>query len=137
MPVKRRAPGQRLRRSRRQAELEQLERRDPDKYAELIELRRLSPQQFRKQLTLLIKKGSIVQGRTYPVNPEHLELLDGADLESFQANIDRLIADGEVDFRVMAGLNQEERQSRARPDWMQFLKKRYDELMEAEGRTIM
>ncbi len=137
MPVKRRAPGQRLRRSRRRMELEQLERTDPDKYAELVELRRLAPQQFRKELARLIKRGTIVKGRAYRLHPDHLTLLQDSDFPAFRKAIEALIESGEADFRVVAGLHQEERQTRARPDWMTYLGDRHDGMLEAENRTIM
>jgi len=137
MPVKRRAPGQRLRRSRRRMELEQIERSDPEKYAELVELRRLSPQQFRKELARLIKKGAIVKGRTYRLHADHLALLDGEDFGGFKDAVEALIDTGEADFRVVGGLHQEERQTRARPDWVTYLNERYQGMLDETNRRIM
>ncbi len=137
MPVKRRAPGQRLRRSRRRMELEQIERTDPEKYAELVELRRLSPQQFRKELARLIKKGKIVKGRTFRLHADHLALLEGEDFAAFKDAVEAIIDTGEADFRVVGGLHQEERQTRARPDWVAYLNERYQGMLDETNRRIM
>ena len=136
MPVKRRAPGQRLRRTRRVFEMEQLERTDPDKHAELVELRRLSPQLFRKELARLIKRGAIVKGRTYVLEESDRALLQSDDLDAIQRAVEAAIEEGTYGFRQLAGLKQEERMNGARPDLMDYLERRYNELLDAEGRTI-
>jgi len=136
MPIRRRSPGQRLRRTRRRLEMEQLERTDPDKHAEMVELRRLSPQAFRKELARLIKKGVIVKGRTYRLHDDDLDLLGGYDLRKIKETIEERIASEMYDFRRIGGLMQAEKGGRARPDLLDFLKERFEELMEAEGRFV-
>ena len=135
MGVSRRAPGQRLRRSRRNQELEQLAESDPDKYAEMVELRRLSPQQFRKELARLIKRGALVKGRTYRLHPDDIAALDTDDLQGLMRSIQERADAGELDFRRLTGLAQEEKLSRARPDLMALLSKLAKEAVEAEGRA--
>lgn len=137
MSLKRRAPGQRLRRSRRVFEMEQLELRDPEKYAEMVELRRLSPQMFRKELVRLIKKGAIVKGRSYAIAGGDADFLDGDDIDAIMREADARVESGDADFRFMAGLEQQERMGRARPDLIAFFNRRYTELLDADGRRIM
>ena len=134
MPVKRRAPGQRLRRSRRRMELEQVQRLDPEKYEELVELRRVSPQLFRKELARMIKKGVIVKGRTFVLHEDDLQVLELPDLPSIRACIESRIEEGRYDFRRVGGLVQQERQTRARPDLMTYLQDTYQRLMDEAGR---
>lgn len=136
MALRRRSPGQRLRRSRRAMEMEQLERSDPAKHAEMLELRRLSPQAFRKELARLIRKGAIVKGRTFRLHDDDVDLLRGYDLGAIRDAIDAGIESGMYDFRRIAGMMQEEKQHRARPDLLAFLKERYETLLDAEGRDV-
>jgi len=136
MPIRRRSPGQRLRRTRRRLEMEQLERVDPDKHAELVELRRVSPQAYRKELARLIKKGTIVKGRTYVVHDDHLSILDSYDLRKIKEQVEERIEAGTFDFRAVGALLQAERGHRARPDLMSYFQQRMDELLEAEGRYV-
>jgi hypothetical protein len=116
--------------------MEQLERTDPAKHAELVELRRVSPQAFRKELARLIKKGVIVKGRTYRLRDEDVDLLGSYDIRAILKAVDEQIEQGEYDFRRVGGLIQEEKMGRARPDLMAALKERFDALLDAEGRHI-
>ena len=136
MPIRRRSPGQRLRRTRRRLEMEQLERVDPEKYAEMVELRRLSPQLFRKELARLIKKGTIVKGRTYRLHDDHLAVLDSYDIKGIMATVEERIEAGTFDFRSVGALLQAEKGHRARPDLLTFLDQRMNELLDAAGRTL-
>jgi len=134
--LKRRAPGQRLRRTRRRLELEQVRRVDPDKYEELVELRRVNPQGYRKELARLIKKGTIVKGRTFVVHDDHLAVLDSYDISKIKRDVEALIEAGELDFRGVGGLHQAERGHRARPDLVKWLGERHDELLQEGNRII-
>jgi hypothetical protein len=135
MTVKRRSPGQRLRRSRREDELSQIEARDPARAEALRELRRVSPQAFRKELLKAIRKGEIVRGRAYAMNPDELVLLDQG-LPGLQDAVEERLGDGRFTFRQVAGLLEEERASRARPRVMDWLKATLDEVLDAEGRQL-
>ena len=135
MGIARRAPGQRLRRSRREQELEQLADTDPEKYAQLLELRRYNPQEFRKQLTRMIKKGMIAKGRAFRLNPDDVALLDSDDLPALMDLFRARAAAKELDFRRLLGLAQEEKIGRARPDLMALLNALAKQAIEAEGRA--
>jgi hypothetical protein len=134
MGISRRAPGQRLRRTRREQELNSLEESNPEKYAELIELRRVSPQAYRKELQRLIKKGAIVKGRAFRLNPDDVEALNSDDLPALIEDFTARAESGELDFRRLFGLAQEEKIGRARPDLMALFTKLARAAEEREGR---
>jgi hypothetical protein len=133
--VPRRSPGQRRRRTRREEELEQLEKLDPAKHAELLELRRYNPQAYRKALAKLIKRGVISKGRAFEVQDDALSALSLKEDELCRA-LDAGIERGDYNFRTLAGLLQQERNSLARKEVLAWLERRYAELLASEGRAL-
>ncbi len=129
MPLKRRSPGQRRRRMRRDDELAQVEALYPDQYAELVELRKYNPQAYRKALIKLTRKGKIARGRGFEVPADVLALLE-LDLDALKE------AAAELGFRELAGLVEEEKGGRARPDVLEWLRQRYEAVLDEENRYV-
>lgn len=135
MPVKRRSPGQRRRRTRREDELRQVAELYPDRVPELEELRKYNPQAFRKELLKLIRKGRILRGRGFEVPDSVLALLD-LDLSDLRREVEAGLASEDLDFRALAGLLQEEKTRRARPDVLGWLGERYQALLDEDNRYV-
>lgn len=136
MTVKRRSPGQRRRRSRRDEELAQVASVDPAKHAELLELRRYNPQAYRKELARLIRAGTIERGRGFEVPSELLASIDpSADAKAVVTALDAAAEAGDLGFRTTAGLLQAERAGADRASVVSFLERRYDALLETENRS--
>ena len=134
--IGRRAPGQRRRRSRREDELAQVEAADPAKHAELLELRRHNPQAYRKELRRLVQRGVVRRGRGFEVDADSLALLGGS-VKKVTAALQEEIDAGRVGFRTVAGLLEAERAGGARSTVVEWLERRYAELLAAENRSLL
>ena len=135
MAVKRRTPGQRRRRSRREDELRQVSELYPERVDDLLELRRYNPQAYRKELVRLVKLGRIMRGRGVLAADEILALLD-SDLPALQRAVEAGLEAGDHDFRTLMALRQEEKGARARPDFLGWLQTRLQALLDAENRDL-
>jgi hypothetical protein len=133
--IERRAPGQRRRRSRREDELAQVEALDPDRAAELVELRRYNPQAFRKELLRMIRAGTIQRGRGFQVHGDQLALLGPDDAAAVVDSLARAMDSGELGFRELAGLREAERGGRGREEVLRWLEQRYEEQLERDNRS--
>lgn len=122
-PIKRRAPGQRLRRQRRNQEIEQLRESDPVAYDELVYLRSTAPQAFKKRLSKLIKNGTIKKGRGLQLHPDELALLEGETAAVVEA-----IAEASLREKAIAGLLVEEDIWQKRPEVLRALRDKLEGL---------
>lgn len=132
--ISRRAPGQRRRRTRREEELAQVEASDPAKHAELLELRKVNPQAYRKELGRLVNRGVIARGRGFEVPEEALSLLAAGSAKKVVAAI-RSALEGGLGFRAVAGLLEAERAGAARASVVACLEQAWTDVLAAENRS--
>ena len=135
MVLKRRAPGQRRRRSRRADELKQVEEHFPHLAERLTELRKINPQAYRKSLARLIRRADIHKGRTFLLHDEDLVVLDES-LPKIQEIVRERLNSGRYEYRRVAGLLQEEKCLKARPDVLNWLQEMLDKILEADARHL-
>ncbi|MBX2803324.1 MAG: hypothetical protein KTR31_36930 [Myxococcales bacterium] len=135
MPPKRRVPGQRRARSRREEQLRQLAAVDPRGYARLVELRQLNPAAFRKELARLVRGQVIPEGRGFEAHPELLALLERPQRVVIGALQQQLDAD-EIDFRDLSALVEEERARLDRGELLSWLVEQREALLDDDNRAV-